>query len=89
MTIGDGAPAKSDASKVRAYGKGLSSPAMGPDNEFNVIADEAGEFFQNLTLKLQCANLKPNQKVIDKSSINKFFRQKCSYGWYHRTEIAL
>ena len=49
MTIGDGAPAKSDASKVRAYGKGLSSPAMGPDNEFNVIADEAGEFFQKNT----------------------------------------
>ena len=85
MTIGDGAPAKSDASKVRAYGKGLSSPAMGPDNEFNVIADEAGEFFQNLTLKLPCRT--KNSSI--KSSINKFFRQKCSYGWYHWTEIAL
>merc|ERR1712226_112951 len=43
VSVADGSPPKSDATKVRAYGKGLSSPKMGPDNEFNVNANDAGK----------------------------------------------
>ena len=42
--IEDGSPPKSNASKVRARGSGLTSPKLGPDNEFNVDANEAGKF---------------------------------------------
>jgi len=43
VTVNDGSPPKSDATKVQAYGKGLSAPTMGPDNEFNVNANDAGK----------------------------------------------
>ena len=43
VTISDGGPPKSDASKVRASGKGLVAPKMGPENEFHVNADSAGK----------------------------------------------
>ena len=45
VTIEDGSPSKSSASKVRAAGRGLTSPRLGPDNEFNVDANDAGECF--------------------------------------------
>ena len=45
VTIEDGSPSKSNASKVRAAGRGLTAPRLGPDNEFNVDANDAGEFF--------------------------------------------
>jgi filamin len=34
---------KSNASKVRAAGRGLTAPRLGPDNEFNVDANDAGK----------------------------------------------
>jgi hypothetical protein len=43
VTISDGGPPKSDATKVRASGKGLVAPKMGPENEFHVNADKAGK----------------------------------------------
>ena len=43
MTIVDGSPAKSNASKVRAHGRGLTSPKLGPENEFSVDANDAGK----------------------------------------------
>ena len=43
VTISDGGPPKSDATKVRASGKGLVAPKMGPENEFHVNADNAGK----------------------------------------------
>ena len=44
VTIVDGSPAKSNASKVRAHGRGLTSPKLGPENEFSVDANDAGKF---------------------------------------------
>ena len=48
MTIVDGSPAKSNASKVRAHGRGLTSPKLGPENEFSVDANDAGKLIFKL-----------------------------------------
>ena len=56
VTIVDGSPAKSNASKVRAHGRGLTSPKLGPENEFSVDANDAGKF---LAISLMVHNFKP------------------------------
>ena len=45
VTVSDGST-KSDATKVQAFGQGLSSPVMGTENEFNVNANDAGKFLE-------------------------------------------
>jgi len=58
VTVSDGAPPKSDATKVHAYGTGLSSPKMGPDNEFNVNANDAGNDSIYYIVAIDFKNLK-------------------------------
>ena len=80
MTVSDGSPLKSDATKVEAYGNGLTAPKLGPDNEFSVNANDAGKKSLLGQMLFPCSQLYIN--VIP-------FRQECVNGRHHWAKDAM